>query len=405
MNKLLKFRGTFWLRIILVLCGILVNGYVLIKYRNVDSDFAQDYIAAVSLRQGTPLYGENINQLANKILRFRGIPNFHPPFNAILFLPFSFIGYQNAYVALGILSIVLLLIINLCIAKGLDFNNEWFLNITCFTLFWYPVFYCLGTGQSSMIIATCIIGGWLCLRHDKAYASGFLFAFATLIKLFPGLVLFYLLLLKNWRVLFATILFIAIGLLFTFFFVGYNDIRTYTLIMIARDIGEWQGFVLNHSIDGMATRLFGRPTAWTNPIVNLSPYLSVMSVLFNSSLLIYSIQKMHKMVLRNCDDYAFGLTIVTMLLLSPITWGHIFPVLIFPIALLLKEYINGSSSYKLRSVLLVLFCLSLPDVFIARKLMAIHYPFRMPWYNMLLTLIPGAGLILLWLIMCRRANV
>ena len=66
MNKLLKFRGPFWLRIILILCGILVNGYVLIKYRNINSDFARDYIAAVSLRQGISIYGENINQLGNK---------------------------------------------------------------------------------------------------------------------------------------------------------------------------------------------------------------------------------------------------------------------------------------------------------------------------------------------------
>jgi hypothetical protein len=102
--------------------------------------------------------------------------------------------------------------------------------------------------------------------------------------------------------------------------------------------------------------------------------------------------------------YAFGLTIVAMLLLSPITWGHIFPVLILPISLLLKEYIRDPSPRKLRILLFIILLLSLPDVLIARGLMAIHHPFRMPWYSMLLTLGPSVGIVLLWIVLTRRVG-
>lgn len=405
MKKFLNVRTTFWLRIILLLCGIMFNASVLNSYRNVRSDFVQDYVAAHSLRLGSSLYGEDIKKLENEMLGFKEPQNFHPPFNAILFFPLSFFSYQTASVILGIVSLMLLLLINQLVVKGLKLNGEWFLNITCFSLYWHPVFYCLANGQSSMIISACLIGGWFCLRFEKSWVAGFLFAIATLIKLFPGLVLLYLFLMKNWRTFFSTIFFIVIGLTLTAFCVGIDDMRTYSVIMIAKDVNEWKGFVLNHSVSGMVTRIFS-DTGWTEPLVQLPQINHFLIFLLNSSILIYSILKMSKIAAKQeLGNYAFGLTMVAMLLLCPITWGHIFPVLILPIGLLLNEYIDKPTPRKLSLLLFILICVSLPDVIIARGLMAIHHPFRMPWYSMLVTLVPGVGLLLLWLELSRRMSI
>ena len=159
MRKFWNLRAFFWLRIIIILCGILANTSIINNYRNVSTDFVQDYMGATSLRRGGFLYGEDISKLENEILGFSRIPNFHPPFNALLFLPLSFLSYQNAFVFIGVLSILLLLLINVLVVEGLNLSGEWFLNITCFTLYWHPVFSCLMNGQSSMIIAACLIGG------------------------------------------------------------------------------------------------------------------------------------------------------------------------------------------------------------------------------------------------------
>ena len=396
----------FWLRIVIILFGLVANVSVLNNYRNVSSDFVQDYIASYSLRSGGVLYGENITKLSKEILGFSGIENFHPPFNALLFLPFSFINYQTAYVALGLISIILLLLINQLVVKGLELKDEWFLNLTCFTLLWYPVFYCLGTGQSSMIIAACLVSGWFCLRFEKAYVAGAFFAIGTLMKLFPGLVLLYLFMRKKWRAFFATVAFIILGFTLTTFIVGFDNIQTYSIIMVARDIDEWRNFVLNHSVSGMVARVFGEQTGWTEPFIPLPKFNSLLIILLNSGILLYTALKMRVMAVKEeLVDYAFGLTIVTMLLLSPITWGHIFPVLILPISLLLREYINEPSSRRLRVLLLIMLLVSLPDVRIARGLMAIHHPFRMPWYSTLLTLGPGVGLLLLWIMLTRTLTI
>jgi hypothetical protein len=404
MKKYWNHRVSFWLRIIVLFCGILANVSIINNYRNVSSDFVVDYIAAYSLRNGGKLYGDDIAKMANEVLGFKGIKNFHPPFNALLFLPFSFFSYHTAFILLGSISIILLLLINQLIVSGLELNGDWFLNFTCFSLYWYPVYYCLGTGQSSMIIAACIIGGWFCLRLEKEYIAGFLFAIATLMKLFPGLILLYLLISKNWRAFFATIYFIVFGLTATALIVGLDNMQIYSTIVIAKDVQEYGGFVLNHSLNGIVTKALGERTPWTEPFIELNQ-ISLLIIFLNSIVLIYSIQKIHKMISKQkLNDYAFAITLTAMLLLSPLTWGHIFPVLILPISLLLKEYIRDPSPRKLRILLFIILLLSLPDVLIAQGLMAIYHPFRMPWYSMLLTLGPSAGIVLLWIVLTRRVG-
>jgi hypothetical protein len=406
MKKSWNFRASFWLRLIILLCGLLGNALIINNNRNVGSDLVQDYIAANSLRQGGSIYGEDITKLEKELSGFVGIQNFHPPFNALLFLPFSFLPYNKAFVVLGIISLILLLMINQLVVRGLELNNEWFLNYVCFTLCWFPVLYCLTLGQSSMIIAACLIGGWFYLRLKKEYIAGFLFAIATLMKLFPGLVLLYLLILKQWRAFFATVSFIVVGLIATTIIVGFDDMRTYAIIIVVRDIDDFGGYVLNHSICGIVTKLFGKPMGWFEPIVELPYISSLLIILLSIGILAYTVLKMREIVVtKERADYAFALTLVTMLLLSPITWSHIFTVLILPIGLLLREYINEPTSKRLRLFLFILLLVSLPDLLIAQALMAMHHPFVMPWYSMLLTLGPSAGLVLLWIVLMRSLSV
>jgi hypothetical protein len=152
--------------------------------------------------------------------------------------------------------------------------------------------------------------------------------------------------------------------------------------------------------------MFGERTGWTEPLIQLNHNSELLIIFLNSSILIVLTLKIKKMTTHSqFADYAFGLTIISMLLMSPITWGHIFPVLILPLCLLLKEYLNDPSTKKLRLFLIILFCVSLPDILIARKLMSIHYPSQMPWYSMLLTLGPSLGLLFLWAMFYRRASI
>ena len=153
-------------------------------------------------------------------------------------------------------------------------------------------------------------------------------------------------------------------------------------------------------------KLFGKPMGWFIPLVELPNISSLLIILLSIVILIHMVKKMRETkVEQKHPAYAFGLTLVTMLLLSPITWSHIFPVLILPLGLLLREHIDEPSSKRLRLLLFVLLCLSLPDVLIAGALVSIHYPHNMPLYGRILTLGPGIGVILLWLALTRRSRI
>ena len=60
MKKYWNHQVSFWLRIIVLFFGILVNISIINNYRNVSSDFVVDYIAANSLWRGGSVYGEDI---------------------------------------------------------------------------------------------------------------------------------------------------------------------------------------------------------------------------------------------------------------------------------------------------------------------------------------------------------
>jgi hypothetical protein len=96
------------------------------------------------------------------------------------------------------------------------------------------------------------------------------------------------------------------------------------------------------------------------------------------------------------EDRAFALVCVTMLLISPITWWHVFPLLLLPFGLLLRDLYTRPDRRKLRLSLLALALVSLPNLEIARMLMGLYAPYRVPWFVGLLLALPTIGLILLW---------
>ena len=57
-------------------------------------DFSQDYVAAYALRNGLSIYGPHITEMVARYTE--GLSNFHPPINALLFLPFTFLPYWQA---------------------------------------------------------------------------------------------------------------------------------------------------------------------------------------------------------------------------------------------------------------------------------------------------------------------
>ena len=83
------------------------------------SDFAQDYLAGYALRNGIEIYGLPLRHLGQQLLQLQMLDNYHPPFNAILFLPFSFLPYRPAFFLWNFFSLLIYVGIILGLLKSL----------------------------------------------------------------------------------------------------------------------------------------------------------------------------------------------------------------------------------------------------------------------------------------------
>ena len=73
---------------------------------------------------------------------------------------------------------------------------HWVALMVGLALCWPPFQEQMALGQWSLLIAASLIGCWALLRHGRDRLAGVLLGFACLIKLFPGLLIIYLL---RWR--------------------------------------------------------------------------------------------------------------------------------------------------------------------------------------------------------------
>ncbi|HEU5360423.1 MAG TPA: glycosyltransferase family 87 protein, partial [Candidatus Deferrimicrobiaceae bacterium] len=139
------------LEILSVLCILLGIG-VWIKfswgYARVLSDFSGDYVAARFLRGGTPLYLESPSIVVDEETTIEDIPIYHPPFNAILFLPFSYFPYKAAFKLWNLVNLALYVFLIFLILRKLNILDRKVLLKSSFLFLWYPFASNIGLGQS-----------------------------------------------------------------------------------------------------------------------------------------------------------------------------------------------------------------------------------------------------------------
>jgi len=92
------------------------------------------------------------------------------------------------------------------------------------------------------------------------------------------------------------------------------------------------------------------------------------------------------------------------LLISPLTWQHTFMLLFLPFGLLLREMLDRPSWRGAAVSLLALALVSPPNIDIARALIGLYKPDRMPWFAALPLIAPTAGMLLIWWLISAPAR-
>jgi Glycosyltransferase family 87 len=372
----------------------------------INTDFTQDYLAGYALRHDISIYGPSLKALSMRLFNFEA-ENYHPPFNALLFVPLSYLPYRQAFVVWSLFSLVSfgVLVVYSLRACGID-RYPW-VPLSSMLLLWKPFTSSIWLGQLSVFLALLIVLGFGWLRREKENVAGLLFGFATLIKFFPALLLLYVVVERRWRCAAAWVATVALGLLLCLIVVGRDNWIYYIGQILPEQMRLFASFPFNLSIEGIARTIFG-PTEYFTPARALPPgIVQAMVWIISGCFIVAACHLALRARPRASNADLFVLFCVTMLLASPLTWPHTCLMLVLALAMLLRDGGTHGQLGNLRVLIVVVALFSVPDPVVLTTLIEIYGANDVPWYVLVAAKTGSFALLTLWVtfwLRLRREN-
>jgi uncharacterized membrane protein SirB2 len=344
---LLFLSGLILLAVILILNFIypLTLGKTNILY----SDFGKFYHSQQMFIQGkniyTPIYfvrnkldtsthATKAKPTHSKVAKLGG--NLNPPFFTLISFPLAYISYPHALLVWTLLSILAGALGILLLQQKLDphnFSSSYALLLLIALFSYFPSFLTLQFGQVSLLLLPLLVLGWRAAHDKKTIWAAIFLGIATSLKPFIGLFLFYFLMRKEWRGLYAFLATLFSCALIAALFLGMDS---YVAYYHACQQIKWAASSWNVSFYGFLLRLWGgiESNVAVLPVPGLITYFyPFVAGLFFLAIILFlrpavDIQTKQKV------DLDFSVIIVGMLLLSPLGWIYYFPLLSIPILIL-----------------------------------------------------------------------
>ena len=170
---------------VLLATGLALNGSMVWQdwdlVRKGYPDFTIFYSAGSIVRAGMArsLYDESVEfQVQRRFapdvsIRHGALPYNHPPFEALLFVPFTYLPYLPAYLAWNLVNLGLL-----GLAVGvlrphvplMRTRPEWFWGLAALTFF--PIFICLLQGQDMLLLFFLLVAAYVFLKKRSDFSAG-----------------------------------------------------------------------------------------------------------------------------------------------------------------------------------------------------------------------------------------
>lgn len=307
-------------------------------------DFVQEWTSAKNALSGRPVYLE----LRKSVPLYFGaeyhVPrvgatevNAHPPVSVLCVLPFAGLDYQRAYVAWNVLSLVCLVVSVWFIMRpaGLNFSPWFVLPFATFLLSSNSLAQQVNQGQFNLLLLLLLTLAWTAERADRPALSGLCLGAAAAIKLFPAALGLYYLCQRRWTGLATMVLTFLLLNGLALACLGPDCFRAYVYDVMPR-VAEFRTGWPNASITGFWYKLLGTSGHTVQPLWPAPALAAMGTVLTSLAVIAATGWKCWRARTRPERDLAFGLSIIAILLLSPITWDHYFLLLLLSFAVLWK---------------------------------------------------------------------
>jgi hypothetical protein len=307
-------------------------------------DFFRDWTAARFVAAGLPAYA---NQ-QSEIVRYFGDPNAaqddsiierltHPPVAVLVVLPFAGLDYPNATLAWNLLSLVALAASLWLIARGLDLRiSPWaVLPLTALTLLCHPLREQQLNGQLNLVLLLLLVGTWSLERSGQPRWAGILLGTATALKLFPGFLLLYFVVRRQWAVVWSALACFAFLTGLSVLVLGAKAYETYFREVIPH-LDGCRGYAYNASLVGFWSKLFDPGDALVRAWRHSPALARGAAWLSCAAVTAFALWLARRARTRTAADHAFAVAITAMLLVTPTVWHHYFLLLALPLALVWK---------------------------------------------------------------------
>jgi hypothetical protein len=337
-------RRGLWVLAVVLVCWFTGPRFVasLRPPRTTILDFFQEWASARNHFVGLPIYADqriamerHLQSRLPKDAPFALDINAHPPTSVLLVLPFALLDYPDAFLAWNLFSLAALVFSLWLIARELNLRfSVWAIPpLLALLLMCGPLQQQTNQGQLNLVLLALITGTWVADRRGWPIVAGSLLGAAAAIKLFPAFLFLYFLVRGKWKVLGSGL---VSGLLLTALtagILGPAAFQDYIHDALPR-VSLFRDWWANASLTGFWCKLFNAPShhvveLWSNPWLARGGIL--ISCLLLTAMLVRLIRKARSTAET---DLAFGLSIVVMLLVSPITWDHYFLLLLPTLAIL-----------------------------------------------------------------------
>jgi hypothetical protein len=326
-------------------------------------DFFQEWASARNRFNGLPIYTAQAITL-ERYLRLWSNPNdpffiafnAHPPTAVLLGMPFTRLDFAEAFALWNALSLLFLAAAGWLIVRQLDLPfSPWdVLPALSLLLLCYPFWHQMVHGQLNLLLLLLLTAAWVADRGGHPHWAAMLVAWATAIKLFPGYVFIYFVLRREWSAVRTGLLSLAGITALTMLVLGPECYRSYFLEVLPRT-AQWRSEWPNLSLSGLWCKLF-ESSKHLYPIeiqpLTLAPALSLIGMTC-TLIVVTAVLAAVARRLRSARDWdlLFALTMIGMLLVSPITWDHYLLLLAMPVAVTWQRWPRGGWG---REVLLLL---------------------------------------------------
>jgi hypothetical protein len=301
-------------------------------------DFTQYYVASRLILEGkgNEIYGSNSSYHARAAAygavteAGESMTNAYPPFAAFLLLPFALLPFRFSLVLFTILGLVAS-----AVGVRLFFADEDQISRGSLTLAgllvtfsFFPVYYSIYMGQMNALLFLLAAMALHAARRDRAWPCGLFIALATLLKIFPAVLIAYFAVKRKPRIVVATLVSIVVLTVMSFTVCDASLYRTYFTTVLPHQT-QGGAFYRNQGLGGALARLMTN-NAYVHAATNQPILAHWLGFCGGALLLIGALFVAARVESTSAmSDMGFGLVWVATLLALPTCWEHYAGMLLF----------------------------------------------------------------------------